>query len=279
MTTIALFGAAGKMGARTAERLAACPEYNVLYVEANARMEDVLRARGLAPVPAHDAATHADVVILAIPDVAIGRVAGEIVPLMRPGAMLVCLDPAAPVAGELPARTDVAYFVTHPCHPPLIKHEDDPAAQADFFGGVARQHIVCALMQGSEADYALGEAIARAMFAPVMKAHRITVEQMAILEPALTETVVLTCLSVVREALDAAIAAGVPADAARDFLLGHMGVNVGMFFGYADIVVSDGAKLAMARGREALFKPDWKRAFEWDNVLQQVNAIVKAGKD
>ncbi|MEN6478873.1 MAG: phosphogluconate dehydrogenase C-terminal domain-containing protein, partial [Anaerolineales bacterium] len=164
------------------------------------------------------------------------------------------------------------------CHPPLIKHEEDPAAQADFFGGVARQNIVCALMQGSEADYALGEAISRAMFAPVMNAHRITVEQMAILEPALTETVVLTCLSVVREALDEAIAAGVPADAARDFLLGHMGVNVGMFFGFADIEISDGAKLAMARGREALFRPDWKQAFAWDNVLAQVNAIVKAGR-
>jgi hypothetical protein len=279
MTTIALFGAAGKMGARTAELLAASPTYEVLHVEASSRMEAVLRERGFAPVPGHEAAACADVVILAIPDIYIGRVAREIVPLMQSGAMLICLDPAAPVAGELPARADVAYFVTHPCHPPLIKQEDDPAAQADFFGGIAKQHIVCALMQGAESDYALGEALARAMFAPVMTSHRITVEQMAILEPALTETVVLTCLAVVREALDATIAAGVPAEAARDFLLGHMGVNVGMFFGYADIVVSDGAKLAMARGREALFNPDWKRAFEWDNVLEQVNAIVAAGRE
>jgi hypothetical protein len=279
MTTIALFGAAGKMGARTAELLAASPTYEVLHVEASPRMEAVLRERGFAPVPGHEAAARADVVILAIPDIYIGRVAREIVPLMQSGAMLICLDPAAPVAGELPARADVAYFVTHPCHPPLIKQEDDPAAQADFFGGIAKQHIVCALMQGTENDYALGEALARAMFAPVMTSHRITVEQMAILEPALTETVVLTCLAVVREALDATIAAGVPAEAARDFLLGHMGVNVGMLFGYADIVVSDGARLAMARGREALFNPDWKRAFEWDNVLEQVNAIVAAGRE
>lgn len=278
MTTIALFGAAGKMGTRTSEALSACPQYELLPVEANSRLQDVLRSRGLTPVPGHEAAARADVVILAIPDALIGRVSHEIVPLMRSGALLICLDPAAPVAGELPTRSDVAYFVTHPCHPPLIKHEEDPAAQADFFGGVARQNIVCALMQGSEADYALGEAISRAMFAPVMNAHRITVEQMAILEPALTETVVLTCLSVVREALDEAIAAGVPADAARDFLLGHMGVNVGMFFGFADIEISDGAKLAMARGREALFRPDWKQAFAWDNVLAQVNAIVKAGR-
>ena len=30
------------------------------------------------------------------------------------------------------------------------------------------------------------------MFAPVMRAHRVTVEQMAMLEPALSETVVAT---------------------------------------------------------------------------------------
>ena len=40
-------------------------------------------------------------------------------------------------------------------------------------------------MQGPEEDYARGEAIARAMYAPVMRSHRVTVEQMAILEPAL----------------------------------------------------------------------------------------------
>jgi hypothetical protein len=279
MTTIALFGAAGKMGTRTAAKLAESAEYHVLHVEASPRTEAVLRERGIEPAPAAVAAREADVVVLAIPDAYIGRVAQDIVPQMKAGALLVCLDPAAPVGGELPARDDVAYFCTHPCHPPLIKHEEDPAAQADFFGGVARQHIVCALIQGGERDYALGEAIARAMFAPVMTAHRITVEQMALLEPALTETVVLTCLSVVREALDAVIAKGVPAAAARDFLLGHMGVNVGMFFGFYEVEISDGAKLAMARGREALFNPAWKQAFEWDNVLAQVQAIVGAGKD
>jgi len=279
MTTIALFGAAGKMGARTAAKLAECGEYRVLHVEANPRAEATLRQRGIAPTTAAAAASQADVLVLAVPDAAIGRVAHEIVPQMKPGSLLICLDPAAPVAGELPDRPDVAYFCTHPCHPPLIKQEAEPEAQADFFGGVAGQHIVCALMQGSEDDYALGEAVARAMFAPVMTAHRITVEQMALLEPALTETVVLTCLSVVREALDEVIARGVPAEAATDFILGHMGVNVGMFFGYNDIEISDGAKLAMARGREALFMPDWKQAFEWENVMAQVQAIVNVEKD
>ena len=68
-------------------------------------------------------------------------------------------------------------------------------------------------MQGAEDDYALGEQIARRMFAPVMNAYRVTVEQMAILEPAMSETVILTCMFVMKEAIDEAIRHGVPAEA------------------------------------------------------------------
>ena len=111
----------------------------------------------------------------------------------------------------------------------------------------AQQNIVCALMQGAEEDYANGEAIARRMFAPVMSAHRVTVEQMAILEPVLSETVAATCLTIIREAMDEAIRRGVPAEAARDFLLGHINIQLAMFFGEIDTPLSDGAKLAVAR--------------------------------
>ena len=41
--------------------------------------------------------------------------------------------------------------------------------------------VVFALAQGPEADYAKCENIARTFFAPVMKSHLYTVEQMAIL--------------------------------------------------------------------------------------------------
>jgi D-apionate oxidoisomerase len=109
----------------------------------------------------------------------------------------------------------------------------------------------------------------------VLNVHRVTVEQMAMLEPALAETTVLTCMVVIREALDEAIRRGVPAEAARDFVLGHMNVNLGILFGFIDAQLSDGAKLAVARARDAIFQPDWKRVFEPESVLEQVNAIVQ----
>lgn len=274
-TTVALLGAAGKMGTRISEKLRHDPEVQMLYVEAAPAAEDRLRQRGLAPSSKEQAVERAEIVILAIPDVAIGKVARDLVPALRPGTMVVVLDPAAPHSGELPARADITYFVCHPCHPPIVNDEVTPEARADFFGGVAGQHIVCALMQGPEQDYARGEWLCRKMFAPVLVAHRVTVEQMAILEPALSETVVLTCMTVMREALDEAIARGVPAEAARDFVLGHMRVNLGILFNFIDAQVSDGAKMAVQRARVHLFQPDWKKIFEPQNVLAEVRAITQ----
>ena len=118
MTTVALFGAAGNMGTRISERLRDDPEYRMLYVEADEAGEARLRERGLEPTSRDDAVAQADVVILAVPDVFVGRVAEDIVSSLKSGAMVMTLDPAAPYGGKLPAREDISYFVTHPAHPP-----------------------------------------------------------------------------------------------------------------------------------------------------------------
>ena len=276
MTTIALFGAAGKIGTRIANRLKDATEYRTLYVEAGEAGEARLRARGFTPAPKEEAIRAADVVVLAVPDTLIGSVAADVVPALKPGAMVICLDPAAPYSGELPPRQDITYLVTHPCHPPVVNDEVDPEARMDFYGGIkARQNVVCALMQGPESDYAKGEQIVRKMFAPVMNVHRVTVEQMALLEPAMAETVALTCMFVMKEAMDEVVRRGVPAAAARDFLLGHININIGILFGYLDAQFSDGARLAVERAKTQLLQPDWKNVFEPANVLKEVQAIVQ----
>jgi ketol-acid reductoisomerase len=276
MDTVALFGAAGKIGSRITNALRDVPEYRMLYVEAGDAGLARIRDMGLTPTSPEEAVREADVVILAIPDVLIETVAADVVPKVKSGTLVICLDPAAPHGGELPEREDIAYLVVHPCHPPLINDEVDPAARDDFWGGVAKQNIVCALMQGSESDYDKGEKLARKMFAPILNAHRITVEQMAILEPAMAEIVILTCQAVIKEAIEEAVRAGVPAQVAYDFAFGHMRVNTGILFGFIDAQLSDGAKLALERAKKIVFQPDWKKVFEPENVMGEVKAITQA---
>jgi hypothetical protein len=189
--------------------------------------------------------------------------------------MVMCLDPAAPYAGKLPERSDISYFITHPAHPPIFNDETDPEARTDYFGsGKAKQAVVNALMQGPEEDYARGEAITNIVWGPVLRSHRVTLEQMAILEPVLSETVALTCVTVIREAMDEAVARGVPHNAAKDFLLGHLNIELAIYFDQIDWSVSDGAKKAIRAAKKRIFQPDWKRVFEPEALKQSVGQIV-----
>ncbi len=269
-------GAGGKMGCRITDRLKDS-EYRMLYVEVGEAGIANLAARGLAPTPQDQALAEADVVILALPDNLIERISADAVPKLKSDALVICLDPAAPLAGKVKHRDDLAYFVTHPCHPSVFNYDATPEERRDFFGGIkAKQNIVCALMNGSDEDYARGEEIAKKMYGPVIKSHRVTVEQMAILEPALSETTAQTCLQVVREAMDEAIRRGVPHDAARDFILGHINIQLAIFFGELNIQFSDGAKKAMERARDQIIKPDWKRVFEPENIRECLEAITRS---
>lgn len=275
MQTITLLGAGGKMGGRTIDHLRGRPEFDLRCVEVSPAGIARLAERGLTPAPRDEALATADVVILALPDRVIGAVAHEAVPKVRPGTLVMLLDPAAAHAGELPARSDVGWFVTHPCHPSVFDHFATEAERNDFFGGIhAPQPIVCALMQGPEADYARGEALARAIFAPVTRAHRVTVEQMAILEPTMAEVCGIALIQALRETLEEAVRRGVPRAAAEDFMWGHIKVPLGIAFNRVEFPFSDGAKLIAEYGRQRLLRPDWKRVFEPERVAEQVRAIV-----
>ncbi len=275
MTTIALLGAGGKMGLRLATNLKNSP-YQVRHVEVSEdgqkRLKDAL---GFDCVAQDEAVAGADVVVLAVPDTLIGKVAHQIEGKLPAGTMVVVLDAAAPAAGHLPARKDLTYFITHPCHPPLFNDETDPVAKRDYFGGVhAKQHIVCSLMNGPEADYDKGAAIARTIWAPVMRCHRLTTEQIALLEPALAETVAATLLDVMREAMDEVVRRGVPAEAARDFLLGHINVLASVIFKEREGAFSDACNKAIEFGKPALMRDDWKKVFEPEEVAASIRRIT-----
>ena len=275
MTNIALFGAGGKMGCRLSKNLVGS-RFAVRHVEVSEAGQARLKSElDLSAVGADEALAGADAVILAVPDTAIGKVAAQIAPKLPSGTMVIVLDAAAPFAGHLPKRGDLTYFVTHPCHPPIFNDETDLAAKRDFFGGVAaKQHIVSALMQGPETAYGLGEEIAKTIWAPVMRSHRLTVEQIALLEPGLAETLCGSLLSVMREAMDEVISRGVPADAARDFLLGHMNVMTAVLFKEIDGVFSDACNKAIEFGKPALMRDDWKRIFEPQEIADSIRRIT-----
>ncbi len=276
MTKIALLGAGGKMGIRLAGNLLNT-RFHIDHVEISpegrARLQE---ATGARCVDQDQALAGADIVLLAVPDRLIGQIAHEIIDKVRPGCALIVLDAAAPHAGKMPHRDEVTYFVTHPCHPPIFGHETDPMAQTDYFGGLyAKQNIVCALMQGPEEHYALCEEVARAIYAPVMKAHRCTVEQIAILEPALSETVGATLCLALREAVDEAQRRGVPPEAAMDFMKGHINIELSIAFGaFPEGKFSDGALLAIENAKSLIFKEDWlERIFDPDAVMESVKDI------
>ncbi|MEM5520120.1 phosphogluconate dehydrogenase C-terminal domain-containing protein [Sulfitobacter sp. AS59] len=275
MTKIALFGAGGKMGVRLSRNLAAT-EFLTAHVEVSDIGKERLKAElGFDCQDPDTALKDADVIVLAVPDTAIGKVTAGIIDKVKSGAMIICLDAAAPFAGHLPKRDDVTYFVSHPCHPPIFNDEKTEAGRKDYFGGVAAQQgIVNALMQGPEADYALGEAVGKAIYAPVARSHRVTVEQMALLEPGLSETVCASLLDIMREAMDEVVARGVPKEAARDFLLGHMNILGAVIFEEIDGVFSDACNKAIEFGKPVLMRDDWKRVFEPEEIAASIERIT-----
>jgi hypothetical protein len=275
MVAIALFGAGGKMGYRLAKNLKGS-RFQVRHVEVSDAGKQRLKTDlYLSCVDVDTALSGADVVILAVPDTAIGKVAAGISEKLKPGTMVVALDAAAPFAGHLPERADLTYFVTHPCHPPIFNDETEMSAKKDHFGGLfAKQHIVSALMQGPENAYALGEEIAKVIWSPVMRSHRVTVDQMAMLEPGLSETVCASLLVVMRQAMDECVQRGVPAEAARDFLLGHMNVLGAVIFKEVDGVFSDACNKAIEFGIPALMRDDWKKVFEPAEIAESIRRIT-----
>jgi hypothetical protein len=275
VATIALFGAGGKMGFRLSQNLKDSP-FSVRHIEPSEAGQQRLRQElGLVCMTADQALDGADVVILAIPDTLIGQVSHRIEPMLKPGTMVITLDAAAPFAGHLPQRPDLIYFVTHPCHPSLFEPMVHDAQDPDYFGGRrAPQSIVNALMQGDDAAYALGESIARLIYQPVSASYRVSVDQMALLEPGLSETVCATLLDVMREAMEEVIARGVPREAARDFLLGHMTILSAVTFGQIQGQFSDACNKAIANGKPRLMREDWKQVFDRAEITDSIRRIT-----
>lgn len=273
--SVAVLGSGGKMGFRVTRKLAEAG-YDLRAVEIGDAGRARLKEAGIEAVGMAEGVQGADVVVLALPDNVIGQVVRELAPNLKAGTMLVILDAAAPYAEDLPKdRPDLTYFIGHPCHPPLFNDETEWDARRDYHGGIARQSIVCALMQGPEEHYALGEEICRAMWSPIINAYRVSTEQLAILEPGLSEMIAMPFVDTMVEAVEeCATKYGIQREAALDFLIGHLNVEIAMWFGFSPKVPSDAALRLMRFAKNKVVKEDWRTALEPATVKEAAELIV-----
>lgn len=276
--SVSVLGAGGKMGFRITRKLFEAG-YDLRAIEIGETGKQRLAEAGITAVTEEVGLSGADVVVLALPDNLIGRVAADIAPKLPAGTMLLILDAAAPYADVLPKdRPDLTYFIGHPCHPPLYNDETEIEARRDYHGGVAKQAIVCALMQGPEEHYAIGAEICEAMWSPVTKTHRVTVEQLAILEPGLSEMLAMCMIDVMVEAVDECEKKyGIPREAAQDFLIGHLNVEIAMWFGFSPKVPSDAALRLLEFGKSKIMRDDWRVALS-PAVIRKAAELIVHGK-
>ncbi len=271
--TIAVIGAGGKMGMRVSNNLQRS-NHTVFYVENGEAGRQRTTEAGRELTEAAPAVAEADVVILSVPDVALAPVSAEIVPQVRPGTVVLTLDPAAAYANLLFERADIEYVVAHPCHPSVFLQRKTQAELDDTFGGIAApQDVVAAIESGNAEKQAQAEEVIKLMYAPVLDVHWVTVKQLAYLEPTLVEVVACMIGDLLNEALMETVnKVGVPEPAARAMLMGH--VQVALANGLrGDNPFSDACLVAMDYGREKLIKEDWKSIFddkELDSVLKQM---------
>jgi hypothetical protein len=273
--TVAIIGAGGKMGARAAEKLTATRKYDVRLCESDLPKAEALRNSGFQVSPLDTAIPAADFVVLAVPDAVIGRIAREIAPKMNPSAALIMLDAAAAYVNDLPEPKGLTFMLTHPCHPPFFTEQATAEARQDYFGGIAVQDILVSLVHGSESKFLEGTEVCKAMFAPVKTAHRVTTEQAALLEPAMSELVVATLACLMKSSLDEALERGVPAAAAKAFMAGHARIAMAIAFGAEKSPFSDAAKIAISWGTKEIIRPDWKRVFEPEVLREAIHAMLE----
>jgi len=222
---IAVVGAGGKMGMRVSDNLQRST-HDVRYVENSSAGQQRTLEAGRTLTDIGTAVRNADVVILAVPDIALGPVSEQLVPQLASDTIVLTLDPAAAYANLLHERSDIEYAVAHPCHPSVFLQRKTEAELNDTFGGIAApQDVAAALESGNAEKQAIAETVIRVMYAPVLDVHWVTVKQLAYLEPTLVEVVACMIGDLLNDALQETIhTVGVPEPAARAMLMGHVQV-------------------------------------------------------
>lgn len=276
VSTVVIVGAGGKMGTRAVEKLRADHRFKAILCESNAERARGLQRDGFMVTELRAALPHAEFVLLAVPDALIGRIARDVVPLMKKDATLIMLDAAAAYANQLPDPGSLTFMIAHPCHPPFFTDQPTPEARRDYFGGTAEQDIIISLVAGSEERFDRGRELCAAIFAPVRNSYQVTPEQFALLEPAMSEIVVAAAASLMKDSLEAAVEKGVPREAAYAFMAGHARIALAIVFGAEKSPFSDAAKVAIQWGTREIIKSDWKKVFDRGPLVDAISEMLRS---
>lgn len=272
---VTVIGAGGKMGMRISANLQTS-DFQVFYCENSPAAQQQVTNQGRELSDAQSVVPLSDVVILAVPDIVLGKVSEIVVPQMKPGAVLLTLDPAAAYANLIAHREGIEYAVAHPCHPSVFLHRYTKEEHEDAFGGIAAiQHVAASYETGNEEQRAQLSKVVSCMYGPVAEVHWVTVKQLAYLEPTLVETVACMVGAFMKEALDETVKhSGVPEEAAKAMLYGHIQIALAVAF-RATNPFSDACMIAMEYGREKIIKPDWKVIFEEQELDKVIARMLK----
>jgi hypothetical protein len=87
--------------------------------------------------------------------------------------------------------------------------------------------------------------------------------------------IAMCMIDVMTEAVDeCASRYGIDRDAAKDFLIGHLNVEIAMWFGYSPKVPSDAALRLLEFGKEMIMKENWRDALSPAAVRRASELIV-----
>lgn len=275
MTKIAVVGAGGKMGMRVSNNLAKT-DFAVNYVENSPAGQERVRDAGREVSALEDALNGAEVVVLAVPDILLGKLTAQIVPTLAAGTIVLTLDPAAAYAKQLFEREDIYYAVAHPCHPSVFYQRTTKEEWADTFGGIAcPMEVVAAFEYDDPTRRELVEQVIRGMYTPVLEVHWVTVKQLAQLEPTLVETVACMLGQFFKDVLHEAVhTAGIPEAAAKAMFYGHIQVALANAL-QGDNPFSDACLIAMDYGRQTIIKEDWRKIFDDDDLDRTLEKMLK----
>ena len=65
-----------------------------------------------------------------------------------------------------------------------------------------------------------------------------------------------------------------PEEAAHAFMMGHSQIALAIAFGAIGSPFSDAAKVAIRWGNEMLYKPDWRKVFEPEQIRAVIHEMI-----